>query len=523
MLRKSFVFLVIGAVMFVLSGVSSAEVPGVMNYQGKLTTASGGCLNDTVQMTFTIYADSFGTTAEWTETQTEVIVKEGVFSVLLGSVDSPIPPSVFDGSIKYLGVQVESDPEMRPLKPIGSVAYAFNSATAAPDADWTISGDDIYRLDGNVGVGTETPAAKLHVTGGELQINTDPVGGYYSRIDGNEISGGTAGGPPGSHHLHVKPGDNSSNLLLAEDGGNVGIGTTSPSWPLHVPSSRWHTGHFTSDCDSSYGTHVIHSEFTGSGEYNAVAVYGESRPADRYGTGGSFVGGQTGVEGVVSAQGTHITHVYEGVAGYVFGGSGSNWGVIGHASGSGTNISVYGCGDSATANYAGYFYGNVQVTGTINKGAVGFQIDHPLDPENKYLHHSGVESPDMMNVYNGNVVLDARGEAVVELPDYFEALNRDFRYQLTCIGGFAPVYISQKISGNQFTIAGGVPGMEVSWQVTGIRHDRFAEANRIQVEVDKSADERGKYLHPRAYGLGEEYDIHYEMNKRMEEKRLESR
>jgi len=513
--------LVMGAVMFLFAGVSSAEVPGVMNYQGKMTTASGGCLNDTVQMTFTIYADSFGTTSEWTETQTEVIVKEGVFSVLLGSVDSPIPPSIFDGSIKYLGVQVESDPEMRPLKPMGSVAYAFNSATAAPDADWTMSGDDIYRLDGNVGVGTDAPAVKLHVTGGELQINTDQVGGYYSRIDGNEISGGTAGGPPGSHHLHIKPGDNSSNLLLAEDGGNVGIGTASPSWPLHVPSSRQYSGYFTSDY-LSHQTDVIHSEYTGSGDYNAVAVYGRSRPADGYGIGGAFGGGSMGVQGVVSAEGTVITDVYMGVAGFVSGGSGSNWGVIGHASGSGTNISVYGSGDSATANYAGYFYGNVQVTGTINKGAVGFQIDHPLDPENKYLHHSGVESPDMMNVYNGNVILDARGEAVVQLPDYFEALNRDFRYQLTCIGGFAPVYIAQKISGNRFSIAGGEPDMEVSWQVTGIRHDKFAEANRIQVEVDKSADERGKYLHPRAYGLGEEYDIQYEMHKRMEEKRLRS-
>jgi hypothetical protein len=163
------------------------------------------------------------------------------------------------------------------------------------------------------------------------------------------------------------------------------------------------------------------------------------------------------------------------------------------------------------------------VTGTLTKGGGSFQIDHPLDPENKYLYHSFVESPDMMNVYNGNVILDATGEATVELPAYFEALNMDFRYQLTCIGAFAPVYIAQKISNNQFAIAGGEPGMEVSWQVTGIRHDKFAEANRIQVEVDKSAEEQGKYLHPQAYKLGQEYDIHYEQNKRMEEKRKASK
>jgi hypothetical protein len=1127
MLRKSFMLLVMGAVMFLFTGVTTAQVPGVMNYQGKLTTASGGCLNDTVQMTFTIYDDEFGTTAEWTETQYDVAVKEGVFSVLLGNAGSPIPASVFDGSVKYLGVQVESDPEMTPLKPMGSVAYAFNSATAAPDADWTISGDDVYRLDGNVGVGTETPAAKLHVTGGELQINTDQVGGYYSRINGNEISGGTAGGPPGSHNLHVKPGDNSSNLLLAEDGGNVGIGTDSPSEKLDVagtakvtgftmptgaasgyvltsdPSGagtwqaaaaggdidwtfritdtadttlmtggewgiarsgnllygnadsthvnlgvacttgmsgenlkyasvggglqntaghnyttvgggygntasgprsnigggyfniasgfgstvgggqyniasgysstiaggsndsasheyaavgggRWnvasgwistigggqyntatmdqatvgggHTntasgyratvaggymntasgtdatvgggqsdtasgeqatvaggmlnlasgnfatvggGHtntasysratvaggydniasglsasvgggelntasgrgatiaggyqntasiwratvgggdnntasgsyatvpggyadtaagdyslaagdsvrITSDGDYTFAfgrdfttstpnavifhnsvvpikvgigttapdeelhvagnikmvdgnqaagrvltsdangvgtwqdaaagggggwaddgnavrletatdsvgigtatpseklevsgnikasgtitsgssitidgaadkitatsgtidfdnenlqttgnaevggfematgagtgkiltsdasgvgtwqvpatggiggsgttnripkftasttlgnsaiyetggrigigtttpdegsklhvqhnnlsagyftsnylsnsTEVIHSEFTGTGNYDAAAVYGKCAPADYYGDGGKFWGGHHGVVAVNYPTGSAD---YYGVYGVVVGGSGSNLALHGLAGGTGdnygvnglayngtNNYGVYGHSFGGTTNWAGYFDGDAKVTGTLTKGGGSFQIDHPLDPENKYLYHSFVESPDMMNVYNGNVVLDASGEAVVQLPDYFEALNRDFRYQLTAIGAPGPnLYIAEKIAGNQFTIAGGEPGAEVSWQVTGIRHDKFAEANRIQVEVDKPADELGKYIHPQAYGLGEEYDIHYEQNKRMEEKR----
>ncbi|MGB2805008.1 MAG: hypothetical protein WBD64_08960 [Candidatus Zixiibacteriota bacterium] len=944
MLRRSFVFLVMGTVMFLLSGVSSAEVPNVMNYQGKLTTASGGCVNDTVQMTFTIYDDEFGTTAEWTETQYDVAIKEGVFSVLLGNAGSPIPASVFDGSVKYLGVQVESDPEMRPLKPMGSVAYAFNSATAAPDADWTISGDDIYRLDGNVGVGTDAPAAKLHVTGGELQINTDEVGGYYSRIDGNEITGGMIG-PPGTQHLHIKPGDNSSNLLLAEDGGNVGIGTGSPgekldvagtakvtgftmptgaasgyvltsdpsgagtwqaaagggdidwtlritdtadttlitggrwgiaragnvlygdadsthvnlgvacitgtsgenyrysttggglgnaasgwgatvggggkntasenaatvgggysniasglratagggilntasghaatvpggwynlaagdfslaagdsvrissdadytfafgrdfttstpnavifhnsvdpikvgigttapdeelhvvgnikmvdgnqavgyvltsdangvgtwqaaavggggwaddgnavrletatdsvgigtatpseklevsgnikasgtitcgssitidgatdkitttsgtidfdnenlqttgntdvggfkmatgagtgkvltsdasgvgTWQapaaggiggsgtanyvpkftasttlgnsaiyetgsrigigtttpntyskLHVQHNNRYAGYFTSSYLSA-ATNVIYSEFTGSGNYNAAAVYGRSSPADGYGYGGYFVGGYKGVYAEVYSTGSAAYCAVDANVGGGSGlnialnawahiGTGTNYGVYGAAQDGNYDYGVYGAAAVEANSWAGYFQGNAKVTGTLTKGGGSFQIDHPLDPENKYLYHSFVESPDMMNVYNGNVILDATGEATIELPDYFEALNMDFRYQLTCIGGFAPVYIAQEISGNQFTIAGGKPGMKVSWQVTGIRHDKFAEANRIQVEVDKSADERGKYLHPQAYGLGEEYDIHYEMHKRMEEK-----
>jgi hypothetical protein len=143
----------------------------------------------------------------------------------------------------------------------------------------------------------------------------------------------------------------------------------------------------------------------------------------------------------------------------------------------------------------------VYVAGNVVKGGGSFQIDHPLDPQNKYLSHSFVESPDMKNIYDGTVVLNGSGEAVVQLPEWFEALNRDFRYQLTPVGGYAPLYISQEVAQNQFKIAGGTPGLKVSWQVTGTRHDPYAEQNRIVVEQDKSPEERGKYLYPAAYGL----------------------
>ncbi len=128
------------------------------------------------------------------------------------------------------------------------------------------------------------------------------------------------------------------------------------------------------------------------------------------------------------------------------------------------------------------------------------QIDNPLDPANKYLNHSAVESPDMMNIYNGNVTTDANGNVTVTMPDYFEALNQDFRYQLTVIGQFAQAIVSNKIKDNHFTIKTDKPNVEVSWQVTGIRHDPYAEHNRLPVEQDKPADEKGSYIHPELYG-----------------------
>jgi hypothetical protein len=84
----------------------------------------------------------------------------------------------------------------------------------------------------------------------------------------------------------------------------------------------------------------------------------------------------------------------------------------------------------------------------------------------------------------------------VKLPQYFEALNQDFRYQLTCLGGASPIYVAREISNNQFVIAGGRPGLKVSWQVKGVRHITYANSHRIEVEKEKPAGEKGHYLYP---------------------------
>ncbi|UCD13611.1 MAG: hypothetical protein JSW60_08655 [Thermoplasmatales archaeon] len=132
-------------------------------------------------------------------------------------------------------------------------------------------------------------------------------------------------------------------------------------------------------------------------------------------------------------------------------------------------------------------------------GSKLFVIDYPLDPLNKSMYHASIESSEMKTLYDGIVELDENGEALVELPEWFEALNKDFRYQLSCIGGYAPVYIAEEISDNQFKIAGGNPGLNVSWQVTGIRHDPYAEYYDFEVVEEKPDDEKGTYLNPAVY------------------------
>ena len=210
------------------------------------------------------------------------------------------------------------------------------------------------------------------------------------------------------------------------------------------------------------------------------AVYGEF-PA--YGTSGSLALVTGGAHGRCS----------QGAYGYLGAGSLT------------PGYGVFGAKGSYAGSLAGYFTGNVEIHGNMSAtGTKAFVVDHPLAPEDRLLYHYALESPEVSNVYHGNVVLDAAGEAVVELPPYFEAINHDVRYQLTCIGGFAPVYVAEEVTGNRFRIAGGAPGGKVSWQVTALRSDPSGRPLAAPVEVDKLPAERGLYLDPRAFGQPEE-------------------
>jgi hypothetical protein len=261
-----------------------------------------------------------------------------------------------------------------------------------------------------------------------------------------------------------------------------------------------------------YGTSANGAGVAGTTSGNGQSgVYGTDASSERngYGVYGTSPGG-SGVYGT-SPDGTGVTGTSTegwGVSGATYGDNG--FGVVGAAYAESTGVYALGDGDNSLGVYAEaigsraisvFAAGDVTVTGSLSKGGGSFRIDHPLDPANKYLYHSFVESPDMMNVYNGTVVLDQDGRAVVGLADWFEALNRDYRYQLTPIGGPAPdLHIAAKVSGGQFAIAGGTAGQEVSWQVTGIRQDAWANAHRIPVEETKPAEDQGRYLHPELHG-----------------------
>ncbi|MCW2953230.1 MAG: hypothetical protein JWQ48_2400 [Conexibacter sp.] len=183
-------------------------------------------------------------------------------------------------------------------------------------------------------------------------------------------------------------------------------------------------------------------------------------------------------------------------------------GPTGDAGGTGVRASAQGTnGVGLRANATGangkaaVFTGDVQVIGTLSKSAGTFKIDHPLDPANKYLSHSFVESPDMKNLYDGVVVTDGSGFATVTMPDWFDALNGHLRYQLTVVGhSFARAIVWKELANRTFTIRTDEPRTKVSWQVTGVRQDAYAKAHRTPVEQDKTGTDRGRYLTPELFG-----------------------
>jgi trimeric autotransporter adhesin len=281
-----------------------------------------------------------------------------------------------------------------------------------------------------------------------------------------------------------------------------GVATGSGAWAVwasgfNAPSGSGTNGGLAVEANGGDGD--LSGSF--SGGYGIAVTGGNAGAGAHGGNAVSAFGGNggDGGDGISAVGGGGGTGGSDGMGGYFTGGSGSAYG-DGIYAAAGTN---------STSAWAGDFLGDVNIDGTVYAGAKDFKIDHPLDPANKYLLHTSVESSEMMNIYSGVTTLDANGEAVVQMPEWFGALNRDFRYQLTCIGGFAPVYIAEELAGNQFKIAGGHGGMRVSWEITGVRQDAYAKAHPLQVEQDKPQKQRGFYIHPELYGAPPERQIEW--------------
>jgi hypothetical protein len=324
---------------------------------------------------------------------------------------------------------------------------------------------------GLVGIGTTAPAGQLNVVStSQIAVRGDYTGtGSSAGVRGSTTSrSGAAAGVSGVLAPDGAPGTNGAGVLgtvTVKDATGVGV-----------------LGHHSGTGSGVFG----YTDGAGTG------VKGQSTGADGVGVLGTALSGATGGS-FTSDTGTAV---YASTSG-----TGTGYGVYAYGPGGGDGgAALYAEGSTQLVGDA-EVYGDLTVLGSVSKPAGSFKIDHPLAPAEKYLWHSFVESPDMMNIYNGVVTLDATGSATVTMPTWFEPLNRDFRYQLTALGSPGPnLHISTEISNASFTIAGGSAGQKVSWQVTGVRQDAWANAHRIPVETDKPANLQGTYIHPELFG-----------------------
>ena len=320
-------------------------------------------------------------------------------------------------------------------------------------------------------------------------------------------------GSAGNHGVHGKA---TVNYGVFGEAGNYGVYAAAGNYGVYGSASVSYGVYGNAPGNGVYGwagTHNGVSGYAGS----AYGVYGNSggsygvygKAGGSYGVYGDAVG-QYGVYGEAESYGVYglATNRYG-----VYGNALNGYGVFGRSS---TDNGVYGY---AAGRYGGYFDagsgnalysdGNMILVDGFNvrwsNGAYkAFTIDHPLDPCNQVLRHFSAEGPQALVVYSGTATLNDQGEVDVALPDYFDALSRNPRVQLTARSGSMPGLFAPTFAGTAFVIKGGLAGGTVDWQVTAERDDPKARLERVVRPVEDvkgrpGLPDKGQYISPEVY------------------------
>jgi hypothetical protein len=474
--------------------VAAAETPlgTEFTYQGQLKQA-GQLLNGSADFVFNLYDAASGGNLLGSQALNGVAVNGGLFTVQLNAAGE-LGFNAFDGNERWLDIAVNGTP-LVPRQQLTASPYALFSA-----APWITSGFDIHYNFGNVGIGALTPLAPLDVRGtastgqgtvmGLQTAGSTGGGGVYGKsnlANGNGVIGeangsnayGVWGKTDNGYGVYGQSTGGFAGYFYGKGyfSGNVGIGTT-PTAPLDVKGDASSSSSGTLQVEQTSGTNAGSAIWVHTDIASGTAIYATATGDFSYGVDGQ-------------------SDLGYGVRGY----SESGNGVYAWC----TNANALEAQSGNSSAFAIYALGKIGASGTKS-----FRIDHPLDPENKYLMHYCTEGPEPTNAYRGRAQLDDNGEAWVELPAYFDAINTDPQVQLTALGAAMPdLHVATEVRNNTFQIAGGVPQGQVFWRVEAVRNDLWVRTYGAPVEEDKPAAERGKYQHPELYGQPADKAINY--------------
>lgn len=432
----------VGIVMALQLVAPAALLAEPVSYQGRLMQ-QGQPFTGTADLIFRLYDSLEGGSVLGNVSKPGQDVENGLFQAELD-----FGPGIFDGGARYLAIAVNGQ-VMSPRQPLRPAPTAMYAHTAGAGPHWQIDGADIHYIAGRVGIGIPSADAVLKVAGsgsfGDPGNELTGPNGFIAGGIGNRVSNvNSFAGGVGARAVHPATfvwvsGSNPENLFTSTEKYQFLVSSNRIGFGTNAPHDYFEVDFGLPEEPGNYELGAFRVRLSGETRFRVLRNGG-------VGIGGSF--NQSGVPD--------------------------------------RGLRVHG--DTQIG-------GNLNVTGTKN-----FRIDHPLDPENRFLLHFASEGPEPFNVYAGNILLDDDGRAEVELPDWFEAINIDFRYQLTPIGAPAPeLHVAERIRDNRFAIAGGSAGLEVSWEVRARRNDPTIRRLQPVADVDKPSHLRGQYLDPLAW------------------------
>jgi hypothetical protein len=518
------------SILFILACTfSHAQSPEKMTFQAVIRDAGNALVtNSTVGMQFSILQSTATGSAVYIETHSVATNANGLATVEigLGNVVTGSFSSIDWANGPYF-IKTETDPT-------GGTAYTISGTTQFLSVPYALYAKEAGNsFSGNYNDLTNQPVIPTNnnqlINGqGFITSPNDADSDPNNEIQDLQISGQSltiVGGntitlPAGANTLDqaYDQGGAGSGRIINADAGEVEIqNSTANGIGLRATTTNSGVGILSTSTNPSNAFSPIQAT-TNSTNTLVSAIIGSSS-GGAYGVSGQIESTGTGTAGIygnnlrtTGGYGTYgIGH--SGVVGETnyqlgFGVYGRNYDAIGPL---GNAVGTYGMG------YVGVWGDQTDVNGFSvyangDFGAAGtkaFYIDHPQDPENKYLRHFSIESDEVINLYRGTVAFDSNGEAVVEMPAYFESVNTNFSYQLTPVGGYAPLYIKEKMKDGKFVIAGGAEGLEVSWVVHAERNDPYLEQNpnKRNVEVEKEDWNKGKYLQPQLYNQSDDLKI----------------